>query len=135
VRPDLALFLRHFILKIYAGLDFRLSLSLLLRSALELLLHIATQSSYGIGAALSAMLHLLDDCAQFFLDLSLLLGRWWFDMRKLVLGNEGHDIMDEDAHGLYLTGDVEDVLIIDAWDKDGIDLHDLLELEGLFNAL
>ncbi len=56
-------------------------------------------------------------------------------MRKLVLGNEGHDIMDEDAHGLYLAGDVEDVLIIDAGDKDGIDLHDLLELQGLFNAL
>ena len=80
------------------------------------------------------MLHLLDDCAQLFLDLSLLLRRWWFDVRKLVLGNEGHDIMNEDAHGLYLTGDVEDVLIINAGDKDGIDLHDLLELEGLFNA-
>ena len=42
--------------------------------------------------------------------------------------------MDVDAHGLYLAGDVEDVLIIDAWDKDGIDLDDLLELQGLFNA-
>ena len=56
-------------------------------------------------------------------------------MRKLILGNERHDIMNEDSHGLYLTGDVENVLIIDARDKDGIDLHDLLELEGLFNAL
>jgi hypothetical protein len=121
--------------KVISRIGFSVTLSLLFRSALELILHIATQSSYGIGAALPAMLHLLDDCAQLFLDLSLLLRRGRCNVRKLILGNKRHDIMNEDSHGLYLTGDVENVLIIDARDKDCIDLHDLLELEGLFNAL
>ena len=60
------------------------------------------------------MLHLLDDLAQLLLDISFLLGRGGLDVGKLVLGNEGHDIMDIDTHGLNLAGDVEDMLVVDA---------------------
>ena len=74
-------------------------------SALELLLHIASQLSDGIGATLTAVLHLFDDLAQLLLDLPLLLWRGRLDMGELVLGDEGHDIMDVDAHLLYLAGD------------------------------
>jgi hypothetical protein len=58
------------------------------------------------------MLHLFDDLAQLLLDLSFLLGRGWHDVGKLVLRNEGHDIMNIDTHGLYLAGDVEDMFVV-----------------------
>ena len=101
------------------------SLSLLLSSALKLLLHIAPQPTDGIGTTLPAVLHLLDDLAQLLLDLSLLLRRGGLDVGEFVLGNEGHDIMDIDPHGLDLAGDVEDVLVVDPRYEDRIDLHDL----------
>src|SRR5690606_8163599 len=78
----------------------RISSGLLLRPALELLLHIASELSNGIRAALPAVPHLLDDLPQLILNLSLLLRRWGLDMSELVLGYEGHDIMDEHPHGL-----------------------------------
>ena len=102
------------------------SLSLLLSYALKLLLHIAPQPTDGIGATLPAVLHLLDDLPQLLLDLSLLLRRGGLDVGEFVLGNEGHDIMDIDPHGLDLASDVEDVLVVDPRYEDRIDLHDLL---------
>ena len=86
------------------------------RSALELLLHIASQLSDGIGAALTAVLHLLDDLAQLLLYLPLLLRRRRLDMSELVLGDEGHDIMNEYSHAFDLASYVEDVFVVYARD-------------------
>lgn len=58
------------------------------------------------------MPHLLDDLPQLILDLSLLLRRWGLDMSELVLRDEGHDIMNENTHGLDFAGDIDDMQII-----------------------
>ena len=107
-----------------------ISSGLLLRPALELLLHIASELSNGIRAALPAVPHLLDDLPQLILNLSLLLRRWGLDMSELVLGDEGHDIMDVDAHLLYLAGDIKDMLIVYARNQHRIYLDDFLLLQG-----
>ena len=112
-----------------------ISSGLLLRPALELLLHIASELSNGIRAALPAVPHLLDDLPQLILDLSLLLRRWGLDMSELVLGDEGHDIMDEYSHGLDFVGDIDDMKIIYPWNDNRIDLDDLLQPNCFFNPL